>query len=71
MTLQAIRWSKVDGKLEILDQTLLPADTRYIQVKGVEDGWKVINKMQVGLSLSATNVFFNDKLPDMISCVCE
>jgi len=52
MTLQAIRWSKVDGKLEILDQTLLPAVTSYIQVKGVEDGWKVINKMQVGLSLN-------------------
>lgn len=47
MTLQAIKWSKVDGSLEILDQTLLPVTTRYVQVKGVEDGWKVINKMQV------------------------
>lgn len=52
MTLQAIKWSKVDGTLEILDQTLLPAITRYVQVEGVEDGWKVINKMQVGLSPS-------------------
>jgi len=49
MTLQAIKWNKADGKLEILDQTLLPVITRYVQVKGVEDGWKVINKMQVGL----------------------
>ncbi|KYM89705.1 Methylthioribose-1-phosphate isomerase [Atta colombica] len=47
MTLQAIKWNKVDGKLEILDQTLLPATTSYIQVKGVKDGWNVINKMQV------------------------
>ncbi|XP_012523659.2 methylthioribose-1-phosphate isomerase [Monomorium pharaonis] len=47
MTLQAIKWNKDDSKLEILDQTLLPAITRYVQVEGVEDGWKVINKMQV------------------------
>ncbi|XP_076287497.1 methylthioribose-1-phosphate isomerase isoform X1 [Lasioglossum baleicum] len=45
MTLQAIKWE--NGKLEILDQILLPAITRYVPVKGVEDGWKVINKMQV------------------------
>ncbi|XP_076656524.1 methylthioribose-1-phosphate isomerase isoform X1 [Halictus rubicundus] len=45
MTLKAIKWE--NGKLEILDQILLPAITRYVPVKGVEDGWKVINKMQV------------------------
>lgn len=45
MTLQAIKWE--NGKLEILDQILLPAISRYIPVRGVEDGWKVINKMQV------------------------
>ncbi|XP_068976817.1 methylthioribose-1-phosphate isomerase isoform X3 [Bombus flavifrons] len=45
MTLQAIKWE--NGKLEILDQILLPAISRYIPVKGVEDGWKVINNMQV------------------------
>ncbi|XP_035742350.1 methylthioribose-1-phosphate isomerase-like [Vespa mandarinia] len=45
MTLQAIKWK--DGKLEVLDQVLLPAVSKYIVVKGVEDGWKVINKMQV------------------------
>ncbi|XP_011865942.1 PREDICTED: methylthioribose-1-phosphate isomerase [Vollenhovia emeryi] len=47
MTLQAIKWSKANGELEVLDQTLLPAATRYVQVRGVEDGWRVINKMQV------------------------
>ncbi|XP_034184172.2 methylthioribose-1-phosphate isomerase isoform X2 [Osmia lignaria lignaria] len=45
MTLQAIKWE--NGRLEILDQILLPAMSRYIPVKGVEDGWKVINNMQV------------------------
>lgn len=45
MTLQSIRYK--DGKLEILDQLLLPSITKYVNVRGVEDGWKVINKMQV------------------------
>lgn len=46
MTLQAIRWQ--DHKLQILDQLKLPKETEYIDVKNVEDGWQVINKMQVG-----------------------
>lgn len=45
MTLEAIKWE--NGKLRVLDQTLLPLTTTYIDVKGVEDGWKIINKMQV------------------------
>ncbi|CAH0546819.1 unnamed protein product [Brassicogethes aeneus] len=45
MSLKAIRYE--NNSLEILDQLLLPAQSKYIQVKGVEDGWKVINKMQV------------------------
>lgn len=45
MTLQSIRYAK--GNLEVLDQLLLPAQCKYLQVKTVEDGWKVINKMQV------------------------
>lgn len=44
MTLRAIKYE--NGSLEILDQLLLPAQTKYICVQGVEDGWKVINKMQ-------------------------
>ncbi|XP_038109577.1 methylthioribose-1-phosphate isomerase isoform X2 [Culex quinquefasciatus] len=43
--LQAIRYNK--GKLEVLDQLSLPAQTKYISIAGVEDGWKVISKMQV------------------------
>lgn len=45
MSLESIKYSR--GNLEILDQLLLPLQTRYIKVNGVEDGWKVINKMQV------------------------
>ncbi|TMW51786.1 hypothetical protein DOY81_003124 [Sarcophaga bullata] len=45
MTLQSIKYAP--GKLEILDQLLLPVQSKYLAVKGVEDGWKVINKMQV------------------------
>ncbi|XP_050670069.1 methylthioribose-1-phosphate isomerase [Leptidea sinapis] len=45
MGLESIRYSR--GKLEVLDQLLLPLQTKYIKVDGVEDGWKVINKMQV------------------------
>ncbi|KAI4477362.1 methylthioribose-1-phosphate isomerase [Polistes fuscatus] len=71
MTLQAIKWK--DGKLEVLDQVLLPAVSKYIVVKGVEDGWKVINKMQVrgapaiaivgclSLSTEVRNEHFTDK----------
>ncbi|XP_969152.1 methylthioribose-1-phosphate isomerase [Tribolium castaneum] len=45
MSLKAIKYE--NNSLEILDQLLLPAQSKYIQVKGVEDGWRVINKMQV------------------------
>lgn len=45
MTLQAIKYSR--GHLEILDQLLLPDATRYIPIYNTEDGWQVIQKMQV------------------------
>lgn len=45
MSLESIRYT--NGTLEILDQLLLPVQSKYVSVKGVEDGWKVINKMQV------------------------
>lgn len=44
MALESIRYS--NGNLEILDQLLLPAQNKYLNVKGVEDGWKAINRMQ-------------------------
>ncbi|KPJ18990.1 Methylthioribose-1-phosphate isomerase [Papilio machaon] len=45
MSLESIKYQR--GSLEVLDQLLLPLQTIYIKVEGVEDGWKVINKMQV------------------------
>lgn len=45
MTLEAIKYS--NGKLEILDQLLLPEESKYVKVVNVEDGWQAIRKMQV------------------------
>lgn len=45
MTLKSIKYE--GGKLEILDQLSLPAYSQYIEVKGVEDGWRAIHKMHV------------------------
>lgn len=64
MTLQAIKWNRMDGKLEILDQTLLPGVTHYVQVEGVKDGWEVINKMQVNSS------FNYECLPRLLTLNC-
>lgn len=57
MSLRAIKYE--NKTLEILDQLLLPAQSKYIQIKGVEDGWKVINKMQVRLAI--TSLFMLEK----------
>lgn len=48
VNLRSIKFNSETGELEILDQLLLPEKTQYIKIKGVEDGWSVINKMQVG-----------------------
>lgn len=47
MTLQAIKYNY--GSLKILDQLLLPHQTKYIDVNDVNDGWEAIKKMQVRL----------------------
>lgn len=51
MALQSIKYTP--GQLEILDQLLLPVQSKYVNVKGVEDGWHVINKMQVSIPVAA------------------
>lgn len=56
MTLEAIRYQ--NGTLEILDQLLLPGETKYIPILGVEDGWKAINKMQVSYLHSCWSLSF-------------
>lgn len=45
MNLEAIRY--VPGKLEVLDQSLFPHRTQYVKIEGVEDGFKVIDRVQV------------------------
>lgn len=45
MTLEAIKYK--NGELKILDQLLLPAESRYIDINGVEEGWHAIHSMQV------------------------
>ncbi|GAU99199.1 hypothetical protein RvY_10234-2 [Ramazzottius varieornatus] len=45
MTLKAIRYSQ--GRLEVLDQLLLPAKTEYVPIDTVQDGWNAIKSMQV------------------------
>lgn len=45
--LQAIRFSKSDSSLEILDQLLLPYTTHYIQITSIEDAFQAIKLMQV------------------------
>lgn len=45
MSLESIRYE--NGKLEILDQLLLPSESKYITISGVQDGWQAINSMQV------------------------
>lgn len=46
MTLEAIRYQR--GRLDILDQLLLPLKTVYININDTSDAWNAIKKMQVG-----------------------
>lgn len=54
MSLQSIKYKR--GSLEILDQLLLPVVSKYVTVRGVEDGWKVINKMQVSSTSCSAHI---------------
>ena len=47
MSLEAFQYKR--GEFLVLDQTLLPGNHDYVEVKTVEDGWSVINKMQVSI----------------------
>ena len=44
-TLEAFRYKP--GNLLVLDQLKLPFINEYIKVTTIEEGWSVINKMQV------------------------
>lgn len=45
--LQAIKYN--EGKLEVLDQLLLPHECKYVTVKDTEAGWEVIKSMKVSM----------------------
>ena len=47
MSLESIRFDKVQGSLQILNQLLLPEHTVYEPVNDVEDAWKAIREMKV------------------------
>ncbi len=44
-SLQAIKYE--DGRLFILDQLLLPQESVFEEIKGVQDGWIAIKDMKV------------------------
>ncbi|KAK0416779.1 hypothetical protein QR680_012680 [Steinernema hermaphroditum] len=46
-SLKSLRYDREANHLQILDQLLIPAETKYVDVCGVEDGFSVIKKMQV------------------------
>ena len=45
--LEAIVYDKEGCKLRILDQLLLPHQSQFMEVRGVEEAWQAIRKMQV------------------------
>ncbi|TKR77623.1 hypothetical protein L596_018557 [Steinernema carpocapsae] len=46
-SLKSLKYDKEANRLQILDQLLIPHETKYVEVEGVEDGFSVIKKMQV------------------------
>ncbi|CAN3371306.1 methylthioribose-1-phosphate isomerase [Diutina catenulata] len=47
MTLQAIRYDRENYKLEILDQLLIPYETKYVPIATIEDAFYAIQQMKV------------------------
>ncbi len=46
--IQTLSWiGEADGYLELIDQTLLPGELRYIQCRGVETVWEAIKMLRV------------------------
>ena len=50
-TLDAFRYKS--GELLVLDQLKLPSKNEYIKVNSIEEGWNIINKMQVSSYLQS------------------
>ena len=48
MPVPTVNWvGGLDGKLEIIDQTLLPSEYRIIDLASVEDAWEAIKRLRV------------------------
>lgn len=63
MTLLAIKY---DGnELEILDQLLLPLESKYVPIRSVQDGWNAIKTMQVSRRIGALGYF---SAPSFLIC---
>jgi len=45
MVLEAIKYQR--GELKILNQLLLPHESKYEAIKSVDDGWNAIRQMKV------------------------
>ena len=48
MSLEAIIYK--DGKLEILDQLLIPAESKYMKILTLQDAFNAIKDMNVGVT---------------------
>lgn len=46
MTLEAIKYN--EGRLEILNQLLLPVQSVYERITSVQEAWEAIRSMKVG-----------------------
>lgn len=45
MPVKTIYWE--DGKIKLIDQTLLPNECKYLEIKNIEDLWEAIKKLRV------------------------
>ena len=61
MSLEAIKYN--EGRLEILNQLLLPAQSVYEHVTSVEQAWEAIRKMKVKATVSSASVHGSDLVP--------
>jgi len=46
-SLESLRYDPAGPTMEVLDQLLIPHETKYLPIKSTEDAWSVIRKMQI------------------------
>ena len=48
MQVETIRWvGELGGHVELIDQTLLPVEFKYVQCRTVEDVWEAIKVLRI------------------------